>query len=246
MKIAICFSGQLRTWRKVYQTWNYIIENNNNEHEIDFFFHAFSENTTPKIGVSHVEMDLSNVDPIEFDELNHIFMPKKFEIESQEKFVKSIDLLDYVNPYICQYYSMFKSCQLKKQYEIEKCIKYDLVVKMRYDLFFKNYIINPNDEFNENIFYGYNPSYDEHGKLIRITDLFFYSKSNTFDFLSDYCWNIKNLPNKFRDYSIEPEFAWFYYLQSNNININEYHWDIKVMRKDFSEIKNIDFSYETY
>ena len=246
MKVAVCFSGQLRTWKKVYKTWEHIINNNDTKHEIDYFFHAFKENSIPKIGVSHVDMELLDTPQVEFEELKNIFNPKKYEIESQKKFIENLESVDYVNPYICQYYSMFKSSQLKKEYERENNFEYDLVIKMRYDLFFNEDIIDTNKIFNENIYYGYNPSYDEYGNLNRITDLFFYSKSKTFDFLSEYYNNIKCLPSKYKDYSLEPEFAWFYYVTSNNITIDEYHWDIKVMRKDMTEVKNKDLSYETY
>ena len=61
-----------------------------------------------------------------------------------------------------------------------------------------------------------------------------------------YYINTELLPIEYRDHSIEPEFAWFYNITSNNIKIEEYHWDIKVMRNDLSEIKNNDFSYEIY
>ena len=64
--------------------------------------------------------------------------------------------------------------------------------------------------------------------------------------LSTYYINTELLPIEYRDHSIEPEFAWFYNITSNNIKIEEYHWDIKVMRNDLSEIKNNDFSYEIY
>jgi hypothetical protein len=246
MRIAICFSGQLRTWKKVYNTWDYIVNNKNNEHQIDYFFHTFYENSTPKIGVSHVNMDLVDIPESDFDEICEIFKPKKSKIESQKAFVDLLNIDQYVNPYVCQYYSMYKSCELKKEYEIENNFEYDLVIKMRYDLFFKHFIIDEDNIISENTYYGYNPDYDEMGNLRRITDLFFYSKSKTFDFLSTYYINTELLPIEYRDHSIEPEFAWFYNITSNNIKIEEYHWDIKVMRNDLSEIKNNDFSYEIY
>ena len=141
---------------------------------------------------------------------------------------------------------MYQSCELKKEYEKENNFEYDLVIKMRYDLFFKYDIIDCDNNFNENTYYGYNPAYDEFGNLMRITDLFFYSKTKTFDFLSTYYANLHTLPKKYLDHSIEPEFSWFYYVTSNNIKINENHWDIKVMRNSLSEIKNNDFTYEVY
>jgi hypothetical protein len=139
-RIAICLSGQLRTWRKVIDTWKYIV--NDNDVQVDYFLHVWSENTIPKIGVPHTELELLDINHYEFDDIIKILKPVKYTIESQEQFLKTIVDKEYINPYECQYYSMFKSCELKTKHEIENNFTYDVVAKVRFDLHFKYGIIN--------------------------------------------------------------------------------------------------------
>lgn len=244
-KIAVCFSGQLRTWKKVFNTWKYIVDDNIFDFEIDYFFHLFKENTIPKVGINQVDLDLIDVDDYEVQELINIFKPKKYKIESQQSFVNTLDRSKYLNPYICQYYSMLQSAELKHQYEIENNFKYDICVKSRYDLNFKHFIINPEDDIRSNCYYGYNPILDDNYEVKIITDLFFYSDSQTFDFVSSYYKEMDSLPENLKNYKIEPEYNWFYFLKKNGIFIKPHHWNIKVMRNNINEIKNKDMSYET-
>jgi hypothetical protein len=239
-RIAICLSGQLRTWRKVIDTWKYIV--NDNDVQVDYFLHVWSENTIPKIGVPHTELELLDINHYEFDDIIKILKPVKYTIESQEQFLKTIVDKEYINPYECQYYSMFKSCELKTKHEIENNFTYDVVAKVRFDLHFKYGIINP--DIIENTMYGYHCTYDENNVQNRVGDIFFYSDSKTFNTLCDFYNNTDMIPNELKDWSVPPEFSWFHYVTKNNININVNHWDIKVMRNNIDEVKNKNFDYE--
>jgi hypothetical protein len=55
---------------------------------------------------------------------------------------------------------------------------------------------------------------------------------------------VNDLPEYYRDWSIPPEFAWFYHLKNSNIDIDVNHWDIKVVRNNMDEVKNKNFDYE--
>lgn len=244
-RIAVCISGQLRTWEKVIDSWQYIVNDNVFDIQIDYFLHLFSENTIPTIGVNQIDLPLSLVDKKEVNKFLLKINPVNSKIESQSDFIKTIDSSSYVNPYICQYYSMWQAAKMKYEYEIQNNFRYDIVIKSRYDLLFKYFIINPEDKIEKNSYYGYNPVYFDDGSLKVITDLFFYSDSETFDIISNYYNEINNLPEQYKNYSIEPEYNWFYFLNNKNIKIFPNHWDIKVMRNNYSEIKNKDMSYET-
>lgn len=126
MKIAICFSGQLRTWDKCYQNWIKLSENN--KFQVDFFCHLWdfeSKNQKPIIDTK-LE-DKSNYNHINWPsstylnsnqwndvviKINHdiqlhskktldrvidVYKPKKYLIEDFEKNQKVID--DTINLY---------------------------------------------------------------------------------------------------------------------------------------------------
>ena len=138
---------------------------------------------------------------------------------------------------------MSKSCQLKCDYEKENNFKYDIVVKSRFDLFFKHNIIEDLN-IKENTIYAYSPTYDDDGVLDRVTDIFYYANSDTFNKLTNYYYDIKNLPEKYMTWDLPPEFAWYYYMVNLGINVEVNHWDIKVMRNNIDEVKNKNFDYE--
>ena len=77
MKVAFCLSGQLRTWRQCYESWNLLFErfkeqmhiNNNLEYssyknetfEVDYFIHTWDFNTVP-----HFKWDVNWSEPDPF------------------------------------------------------------------------------------------------------------------------------------------------------------------------------------
>ena len=46
-RIAICFSGQLRTWRQCVRSWNNILMYDDNRDNVDVFCHIWDFNTVP-------------------------------------------------------------------------------------------------------------------------------------------------------------------------------------------------------
>ena len=129
MRIAVCFSGQPRTWRKCYESWHNLFLQFDTE--VDYFYHLWNFNTLPQI--------LNDSTPIlvtqsELDDIYAILKPKKLIIENLDKNLKVInDLLLIGEKYPksggppvhwsgAQFYSHMCSTHLKRQYEIENNI----------------------------------------------------------------------------------------------------------------------------
>ncbi len=243
-RVAVCFSGQLRTWKKVFETWEYLVFNE--EIEVDYFFHAWEENTIPKFGVLQSNLELFDLPENEKEEIVEFLKPKLFKFESQKWFNDFVNAKEYINPYSCQYYSMMESAKLKTQYEQENGFQYDAVIKCRFDLLLQEPIIFDTTPIDPNTIYACHCLADENDVLYRITDLLFYSDSPTFDKLCSYHNHVDDIPEELKDYSKPAELVWFKFIVDQKINFIRNYWEIRVMRNDISEIKNLDFSYETY
>jgi hypothetical protein len=109
MKVAICFSGQVRpdTFQKSYDSiYNNIIKH----HNPDIFVHSWLDN-----GKDAKELIIKT------------YNPKKIILE------ECSEKIPYKN-YIPMFKSIFESNKLKKQYEVENNFKYDVVIRLRFDI----------------------------------------------------------------------------------------------------------------
>jgi hypothetical protein len=218
MKIAVCFSGQLRSWRECYQSWLVLFEDLKNcpkfsDVEIDVFIHLWNFNTIPPHkwtiidGVREEMLNVySGVGISEIKEFIDVMSPKKYIIEdfkkssSREKFLNDRSenignsdggVISWAAP---QLYSIMRSGQLKRDYEIENNFEYDICIKMRYDSKFldhnKNLLLNeiPYPLSKRTIYSMHSINIDEFPYEL-IGDIFFYSDSQTYDVLTSlYFW----------------------------------------------------------
>ena len=171
MKVAICFSGQLRNVSSTYeQTLKSNILDANSEHQIDFFVHSwFDRNTTGKIYYASNEIpdSVAACNPIPDDvvqQMYNIYNPISVEMQHPKQF----DEKDYnhrrlngANPQngLSRLYSLYRSVKLKSEHEIENNFIYDAVVCTRFDLGFV-------ESFNFNLITKngiYHPGYSPHG-----------------------------------------------------------------------------------
>jgi len=211
MKIAVCFSGQIRTG----------IENYPNIKEFfgelyghcDFFIHTWNFCEYKTYNVSNIAKK-PIIEPAEkFDEIKKLYSPKKMIVD-----IKHIGY-ETAEKYGIQplWYSFWKSVELKKQYELENNFKYDYVIKFRPDLVL-NY--HTYDDLIKEI----NTTYDNEFKIIGwdgfdvpkntqlSTDVSFISKSNEMNIAADYFWslmkyydnnNYTNLPSYLKEHNIQ-------------------------------------------
>lgn len=146
-KIAICISGYLRTFEECYPTiFKNIIQNN----DVDIFIHTYD-----KLGNSsgwRHPIDLSEDFNMSFLEnipnIKVIAVQKWDDIKYQfEKFRQFQPNITNINVIACIFYKILMCNKLRKEYEIENNIKYDLIIRMRGDQIFERKI---NLEFPEN------------------------------------------------------------------------------------------------
>lgn len=176
--IALCFSGQPRLINRGYQTFfEKIIKVYNPIVFVHTWFDAEKVGQPFEYGYQYGRDEKLSSHAI--DDINTLYNPKSIETQPQLQF----DTSGFVNRRnICMpqrpfnvlsgFYSMKKSNQLKMDYEKSNNIKFDLVIKCRFDI----EIVEFSDhEISENTVYGIHSSEGELG------DQIFYSNSDTMD-----------------------------------------------------------------
>lgn len=227
MRIAFCIVGQPRHWKICYQNWAEIF---GVWGEIDVFFHFWDFTTAPLSVADGIKHQLSEDDK---NEIIRTLQPKKFQFESDF----NISIQDDKNNVQCpvpywsvpQFMSLQKCANLKRQYEIENDFSYDIVIKLRSDIFFSTTFGESYAPYvlQDNWFRALAPStiYSIHSTnstpIIRMSDIFFIADSLTFDHIALFYKSFRYLDlhdilgadhNGF-----SPEFYFYYYLHSIGI-----------------------------
>jgi hypothetical protein len=138
MKIAICISGYLRTFKDCYLN---ILDNVIQGHDYDLFIHTYD-----KLGNSQgfqFEIDVNK--DIDLEYLKNLKNLKGLVVEKYDDikylFENKIKLLYHdPNRFLSMLYKIYQCNELKKKYEIDNDFIYDLVVRTRGDLIFSNKI----------------------------------------------------------------------------------------------------------
>lgn len=154
MKIALCISGQMRTFEECYPK---LKENIINVLKPDIFIHAWSN-----AGIStktNKENNKRFTDKIvTYDILNKLYKPKKCIIEKfkphytdELKNIKVPEILKIKEPRhykgtLPMFYKIYECNNLKKKWEQKNNFLYDIVIRFRPDLIIKEKI--PNKIFN--------------------------------------------------------------------------------------------------
>lgn len=228
MRIAICFSGQIRTGvRTSKNLLNFIGEL---LPSCDFFIHTWDVDTKRNYNASVIKNRDKNVDIETIEKIKEIYQPKKMIIENNatiineilHKKLNTVPKNERVVPHysFCpMWYSYMKSIEYKTEYESQNNFEYDYVVKLRFDL-----IINPkrkliidincfnlkeNEVYFENVPNNIN---DAPLDLEFIDDVYFFGKSKTMNILGEYFTKmIESIPNKY---------GMFKHIKMNNILLN--------------------------
>lgn len=249
MRIAVCISGQPRTWNKCYQTWNNLFSKF--DAEVDYFYHLWDFNSLPQILNDLTPQPVSQQ---ELDDIQSVLKPKKFLIENYEKSMKVMnDIRDAGRKYPLsggtpvhwsgsQFYSIMRASQLKRSYELENNIEYDVCFKMRTDLYFTPMVIHHFvNEFETpaiNTIYSCHNSHSGIFPPFRIGDIFYYSNSITFDVLSEF---YRFLPivgiRPFGHDDNPPEVPFTFYIKMMQIKNKRKYVDPKVMRTEEYAVK---------
>ena len=161
-RIAICFSGQLRTWEQSRETWEqfFVKIKEKTGITVDVFFHAWNFNSSPLSVLCGGTNDIA-IPLVEQELLVKYLRPKNYKFEGidisrdaatevnnqNKKYNEVYGKVNFENAEVPCWewaaspaYSLMYACNLKKEYENKNNFKYDVCFRMRFDLFF-------NDEF---------------------------------------------------------------------------------------------------
>lgn len=255
-RIALCLSGQARTWKRCHENWISTFYHLGSD--VDIFCHFWDYNSLPRqsytipgksAGMAFEDVPLSDE---EKHEIEHVLRPKKLafekKLEIQEDFYKVKNKVSWWC--IDQFSSMMKCAHLKRSYEIENRFQYDVVFRLRSDLFFTNQItLEPT--ILPNTLYSVHNSFDRYWNAYRISDIFFYADSHTYDQAAGFYRNLRYLDASYvtRDHKkvdFPPELAFYYYLKSVGIRIKQIMAIPLIKRtQEYLDIKGHLDAYET-
>jgi|688.fasta_scaffold56004_2 hypothetical protein len=235
MKIAVCVSGQPRTWESCYPRWIEILAS---QGEVDFFFHLWDYNTLPNL-LSTVGDGMKLEDELLSDDektrLIETFKPKKYIFESRKD-------IQYWNCNIPvkhqfgawtkeQFYSLYYCSLLKRQWELENDFRYDVVIRLRADLWFLD-DFKLNDPVPRTLYTSHNGWDEKHG-CYRVGDIFYYADSHTFDQVSEFFKFLSYTPTTYivsPDQCPPPEVAMYFYMVNIGILNHPTNISMKVKR----------------
>ena len=286
-RIAICISGQPRTWERCHPSWVKLITKLEALHNAttDIFCHAWDFNTVPH-KIMHQALDKGVEDkstlnqPIsqeEKDRLIDLLKPKVCLFEDESISHSSVDDLFgnikfvpyrefYGDPVVfwagSQFYGVMRAAHLKKKYEYENSFKYDMCLRLRYDLMLddiqlENYVDAVNFSLPEyNVVRSCHTSaagFSAGFPFRKLGDIFWYSDSITFDRICDFYRWFPIMGKKAFAYNenIFVENVFYYYARMLNINVkNIQGMDPKVCRLDntldFKKQYGLNLEYESH
>lgn len=156
MRVAVCFSGAIRSFKSCYPSiYKCILEPLNNP---DVFIHAWSygdvkEHMDNKEYLTHHKLQ---GDECSYDYVLKMLNPKKYIIEDYSKewedkiisgcngyeIIKDMNQHDrnYAINAMGMYYKIMKCNELKCMYEERNKVKYDLVIRLRFDFYWSDII----------------------------------------------------------------------------------------------------------
>jgi hypothetical protein len=117
MKISLLLSGGLRNFEDTYSSFKYYLLD---KFDIDVFFYGVEN----KFGKTKNEIDFKKK-----------FRPVSCVINEKNYYDKIDCKNEYIRSSFYSFYNVYKCNQLKKIWEIENNIKYDLVIRCRLDVF---------------------------------------------------------------------------------------------------------------
>jgi hypothetical protein len=133
-RVAVCLSGQPRTWRTALGNIKSFFDIQGAE--VDYFLHAWNYNTWWREPNKYADGHDEILDDAELCDLWTAFSPKGFATSSKQK-------KHHMRFWYDLLYSFMRSIHLKRQYEQKHHFEYDLVIKSRYDVVF-----DPRTKFN--------------------------------------------------------------------------------------------------
>jgi len=229
LKIAVCFSGQVRTWKHCYHNWE---DNLASLGDVDYFCHFWDYNSIP-LGATYGYDVVPDDTLLSEEEKQSIILalnPKRIEFESKKTWPFPDELDHWYSKRITtklipllrnQFYSLIKVANLKRQYELENNFEYDVVIRMRPDSIFINKpnIVKPAPNTIYTIHQRYSTSLNKFG----IADVYYHCDSFTFDQISWFVNSARSIDllemTSIDTPTISPEYPFYYYIKSIGIDL---------------------------
>jgi hypothetical protein len=239
MRAALCISGQPRNIEIGSLQIKHNIINANTDLDINVFCHCWNptsemtwdtsqDNLKNQLGLPNknaVQIIKDNLNPVK------IFWEDQIDFSGYVKYFNSNDTAKQTSV-ASNFYSMYKVNELKRQYELENNFVYDYVLRLRYDLIFKNnFILSKYKNYvNTKIVVPRDYQEDQDNipwniKNKGMVDVFALSNSSNMD---KYCQTFLKMPSINREYS--PPFAEVYLGVNTRLlnKIDLYYSDIKL------------------
>lgn len=243
MRVAICMSGQLRTWKKCYKSVQELIKCLN--HDVDIFCHAWNFDSVPRLTVSRTGKETIRVHSQQvIEEVLSVYKPISYCIEDQERNKKAIDdvieraaklknkaPITWSSP---QFYSLAAAAKLKSAYELENNFKYDVCIRLRYDQYLPEDqigdIVDIVNQVEANTVYTvHNRDTNKYPKVV-YGDIFWISDSTVYDQIALFYKNIPLIESEFFTGSPPPEYVLTHYIDFLGIQNHRTYLDLKVCR----------------
>ena len=223
MKVAICFSGQVRSLRLCIESINETIIQKLPE-ETDIFCHFYRDKPEDE---EEMTLFLNPTDYMFEDDLlvEKGLLDKCYDRRCISKGPASRERTERV---LKQLYSVYMANELKKKNERANNFKYDIVFRMRPDQIYNNDIEDLNKVGPSQLFV---PSHDSHGG---INDRFSFSKSEVMD---DYASMWLELDELIKDDKFHPETLAMNICKRHNIEVVNTNITCNRVRENGSIIK---------
>jgi hypothetical protein len=250
MKIALCISGQPREISLALEQLknNVIIPNDIKDIFIHTWYHPDYDNK-PFDSAQPAQEDgrlgkwKPNTDKIILETLN----PKKYIFESPNEFDEYKDLPGQPsaiqNKMVSIFYSIWKANELKKQFEEENNFKYDIVVRVRFDLFYNHpiflekFMIN---NINNGIFLSHKFQHDRQndsypistgGTYSSMADTFAFGSSKNMDLFCSVYPNFREIHSKIWPYVYGEAYLGYQVRGVHHIPINMIPFEYEILHR---------------
>jgi len=184
MKVAICLSGESRTYRAVSENIkNFFSES---EFEFTYFGHTWTTNSWKEFhpdGYHYYDMEHLDISELHKD-LSKEFPFAKLQISNPRPKPE----VQYIT-----WHSMSYSCMmanhLKQQYELKNDMKFDLVVHCRYDECMfpgHKFSIHVPSSLNDSMLYSHITVFSKEYRQHNINDVFYFGSSKVMDIIQNF------------------------------------------------------------
>lgn len=182
-RIAVCYSGQARHWRTAVANNKRFFEWESHPEtgvkvQVDYFIHTWDKNTwrKPKTDWSVFDDEIHG----DISDIVNAYEPKAW---AMDEFIKE----DFQRAWDPMFYSNSRSLMMKRDYELDNDIQYDIVIKARLDVVYPPSTKFPLQRLWPGTCYTCTPisKFPSEFNYNNFDDVLFYADSPTMDLLGD-------------------------------------------------------------